>query len=76
MGTSESKEENIVVAQQAPQVVPVAASSSVGAIDVIAVCFVLLIIAISAYFIWRCFKREIDLRVAKNAHKRCTISHV
>lgn len=76
MGSSESKEENIVVAQQASQIAPVNnASGSVGAVDIIAICFVLMLTGVVAYMVWRCLKREIDMRVTKG-QRTCTISHV
>lgn len=77
MGTTESKEENIVVAQQAPQVVPVNSSNSaVGAVDIIAVCFVLMTLGVCAYFAWCCLKREVDIRAAESQQKISKVTHV
>lgn len=75
MGATESKEENIIVAQQAQQIAPAVTKNSLESNDIIAACFVLAILAICAYFAWRCFKREIDLRIAKS-NKSSRITNV
>lgn len=78
MGGKSSKEEEIIIQQQQQQQAsvpaqPIAVSSGIGPVHVIAVCAIIVVVALAARFLWRLITREIEIRTPRRTESVATI---